>query len=72
MWILKTSQPEFEVVDGAFAGRIYRHNQQYADIPPERTACFSKVAAPAEKVEKKAEGRKPVKKIKTETNNEKL
>ncbi len=53
MWILKKGQPEFEVVDGAFVGRIYRHNQQYADIPPEKAACFRKATVRCEKTEEK-------------------
>ena len=47
MYRLKTSEPEFTVVDGAFANHTYRAGQSYAEIPPEEANRFEKIEDPA-------------------------
>ena len=65
MYKLRKNTEAFEVVDGAFAGRKYRHGVTYPEIPPEEKHRFEKVhpklsavPAPAEKAEKKDGGKK--------------
>jgi hypothetical protein len=48
MYKLKTNVPDFEVVDGKFAGRKYRHGQTYQEIPPEEVKKFDQVKAQSE------------------------
>lgn len=31
---LKKNKPDFDVVDGPFAGKKYRHNESYEEVPP--------------------------------------
>jgi len=35
MYQLKPNVPDFEVVDGPFAGRKYKAGETYKDVPPE-------------------------------------
>jgi len=40
MYKLKLNQPDFECVDGPFAGRKYKTGQTYAEIPPNEAHRF--------------------------------
>lgn len=44
---LKNGQPDFDVVDGPFAGKQYRHGQDYDIVPPDQKHRFEEVP-PAE------------------------
>lgn len=33
-YMLKKNKPEFDVVDGPFAGKKYRHSGTYEEVPP--------------------------------------
>jgi len=48
MWKLKAGEPNFDIVDGPFAGRQFRAGVNYAEIPPGEQNRFEKV----EEVEK--------------------
>jgi hypothetical protein len=52
MYKLKTSEPAFEVVDGKFAGRKYRHGQTYQEIPPEEKDKFDRIEQSAKTEQK--------------------
>lgn len=41
-YILKTGVESFVVVDGPFAGRKYKRDQVYAEIPPQEKKKFVK------------------------------
>ena len=43
---LKKNQPEFDVVDGPFAGKKYRHNERYDEVPPGDKDRFEVVKKP--------------------------
>jgi hypothetical protein len=45
---LKTGIEDFQVVDGAFAGRKFRKGFLYAEIPPEEAQKFDEVAEEAQ------------------------
>jgi len=42
---LKPNAPEFDVVDGPFAGKKYRHGEIYPDVPPGDKGRFEAVGA---------------------------
>jgi hypothetical protein len=49
MYRLKTGIPDFEVVDGKFAGRKYQRGKLYAEVPPEESKKFERVDEPKQK-----------------------
>lgn len=61
MMQLKKNQPVFEVVEGPFKGRTYRHVVDYHedDIPPEQKSKF--IAVKAAPVAAKPEPKRTVK-----------
>ncbi len=58
MYRLKDTVPEFEVVDGPLAGRIFRHGETYTEIPPQEKTRFEKVKVKVGKEETKNRGGK--------------
>jgi len=40
---LKDNQPDFDVVDGPFAGKQYRHGRDYDTVPPDQAQRFDEV-----------------------------
>lgn len=44
MYGLKPNVPDFEVVDGPFAGRKYKAGETYQEIPPEEKEKFEVIA----------------------------
>ena len=51
---LRKNKPEFDVVDGPFAGKKYRHNESYAEVPPGGKDRFEVVKEPAKQPGKPA------------------
>jgi hypothetical protein len=49
MYQLKSTSPDFRVVDGPFAGRIYLSGKRYQDIPPQEAHKFDEVPENTEK-----------------------
>lgn len=48
MYTLKKNIQGFTVIDGAMAGKSYKHGVAYLEIPPQEAAKFDKTeAAPA-------------------------
>lgn len=47
MWRLKKNRPAFVVVDGPLAGREYRHDEMYMEIPAGAEKMFVQNIAPA-------------------------
>lgn len=45
MFTLKKTEPDFEMVDGPFAGRKFRAGESYAEVPPAEKRRFEAVAA---------------------------
>ncbi len=43
MYMLKNNQPDFEVMDGQFAGRKYVHGVEYAEVPPDEVRRFTRI-----------------------------
>jgi len=43
---LKANAPEFDCVDGPFAGKKYRRGEVYADVPPGDKGRFETVRKP--------------------------
>jgi hypothetical protein len=48
MYKLKPNVAEFEMVDGPFTGRKYRHGEQYREVPPQYEGKFTETAGAAE------------------------
>jgi len=46
VYILKPGAPAFDVVDGPFAGKTFRHDIPYTDIPPADAGKFQKKKTP--------------------------
>ena len=44
---LKKNAPEFDCVDGPFAGNKYRHYEVYGAVPPGDKARFEEIRYPA-------------------------
>ena len=44
---LKIGQESIRVVDGLFAGRVYRPGMTYNEIPPEEAGRFEEITEPA-------------------------
>ncbi|HQP30843.1 MAG TPA: hypothetical protein PLB81_05905 [Deltaproteobacteria bacterium] len=40
---LKNGQPDIDVVDGPFAGKQYRHGQEYDSVPPDQAHRFEEI-----------------------------
>lgn len=55
---LKQNVPDFEVVDGKFAGRKFRAGENYSEIPPEEKDKFEAVS-PESKPDARAAEPKP-------------
>lgn len=53
MYVLKKGIENFEVVDGAFAGKAFVRGRQYAQIPPEEKKKFEEVKSKAQGAERK-------------------
>lgn len=49
---LKKNGPEFDCVDGPFAGKKFRHGETYRDIPQNEKSRFESVKTEAPKVVK--------------------
>ena len=47
---LKENIPDFDVVDGPFAGRRYRRGEIYAEIPPTEEDRFEEVSVKSEEL----------------------
>ena len=43
MFKLKSNVPDFDVVDGPFAGRKYEAQETYAEVPPEYQSKFEEI-----------------------------
>ena len=43
MYKLKPTVPDFEVVDGPFAGRKYKAGDAYKAVPPEEAHKFTEI-----------------------------
>lgn len=52
---LKVNAPEFDCVDGPFAGKKYRHGKVYPDVPPGDKGRFESVQNPAPAAKKPAD-----------------
>ena len=52
MYRLKKNQEEFEVVDGPFEGRRYRHGETYRKIPPGERHRFEQITTEAPQTKK--------------------
>jgi len=48
MYKIKETSPDFRVVDGPYAGRLYASGQLYEDIPPQEAHRFDQVPDAAE------------------------
>ncbi len=46
MYKLKPNVPDFEVVDGPFAGRKYKAGETYNEVPKEEAHKFDNVPPP--------------------------
>ena len=60
MYQLKSTSPDFRVVDGPFAGQIYQSGKRYQDIPPQEAHKFDEVPEsteqPVKYIQKNNEG----------------
>ena len=54
---LRKGIENFQVVDGAFAGRKFVRGKVYGEVPPEEKRKFEKLETRNLKLEKKAEGK---------------